>query len=76
VVTPAAGTALAVLLYAGEWFRATHRRDLRASVIAPEHFPDDTVWSRYGSGYGFMPVLLPVLAAWWLSAARVRTTAR
>ena len=29
-------------------------------------FPDDTVWSGFGRGYGFVPLALPVLAAWWL----------
>ena len=29
-------------------------------------FPDASVWSDYGSGYGFVPVLIPVLALWWL----------
>jgi hypothetical protein len=29
-------------------------------------FPDETVWSGYGSGYGFVPLLLPPLALWWL----------
>lgn len=28
--------------------------------------PDDTVWSRYGSGYGFVPLALPLLALCWL----------
>jgi NhaP-type Na+/H+ and K+/H+ antiporter len=29
-------------------------------------FPDDTVWSRYGQGYGFIPLVLPVLGLLWL----------
>jgi hypothetical protein len=29
-------------------------------------FPDATVWSGYGSGYGFVPVVLPVLGLLWL----------
>jgi hypothetical protein len=33
-------------------------------------FPDDTVWSGFGRGYGFVPLLLPVLAGWWLLAGR------
>jgi hypothetical protein len=44
-----------------------------ASVVDPEAFPDASVWSGYGVGYGFVPVLLPVLALWWLrSQARIR----
>jgi hypothetical protein len=31
------------------------------SVIAPTDFPDATVWSHYGAGYGFVPVILPLL---------------
>jgi NhaP-type Na+/H+ and K+/H+ antiporter len=29
-------------------------------------FPDDTVWSGYGRGYGFIPLVLPVLGLLWL----------
>jgi len=29
-------------------------------------FPDDTVWSGYGQGYGFIPLVLPVLGLLWL----------
>jgi hypothetical protein len=29
-------------------------------------FPDDTVWSRFGQGYGFVPLVLPVLGLLWL----------
>lgn len=29
-------------------------------------FPQPTVWSGYGAGYGFVPLLMPVLAWWWL----------
>lgn len=29
-------------------------------------FPDKTVWSHFGSGYGFLPLVLPVLGLWWL----------
>lgn len=31
------------------------------SLAQPADFPDATVWSRYGSGYGFVPLVLPVL---------------
>jgi hypothetical protein len=30
-------------------------------------FPDATVWSGYGSGYGFIPLVLPVFGLLWLS---------
>jgi hypothetical protein len=29
-------------------------------------FPDATVWSGYGSGYGYVPLVLPVLGLLWL----------
>ena len=37
-----------------------------ASLAANASFPDQTVWSNYGSGYGFIPVVLPVVGLWWL----------
>lgn len=37
-----------------------------ASLLAPEDFPRATVWSGYGSGYGFVPLVLPVVGLWWL----------
>ncbi|MEU3188948.1 hypothetical protein ABZ707_32810 [Streptomyces sp. NPDC006923] len=33
-------------------------------------FPDATVWSDYGMGYLFIPVLLPVTGILWLRASR------
>ncbi|SDD70614.1 hypothetical protein [Auraticoccus monumenti] len=36
------------------------------SLVLPALFPEATVWSRFGQGYGFVPVLLPVLGLWWL----------
>jgi hypothetical protein len=35
-------------------------------------FPDATVWSFYGSGYGFVPLVLPVLGLLWLRRTAVR----
>ena len=29
-------------------------------------FPDQTVWSVYGQGYFFVPLVLPVLGLLWL----------
>jgi hypothetical protein len=31
------------------------------SVVDRGAFPDETVWSGYGRGYGFVPLVLPVL---------------
>ena len=36
------------------------------SVIQPSLFPHDTVWSFYGRGYLFIPLVLPVLGMIWL----------
>lgn len=36
------------------------------SLLDPVLFPSDTVWSVYGRGYGFVPLILPVLGLWWL----------
>jgi hypothetical protein len=29
-------------------------------------FPDETVWSDFGQGYGFLPLVLPVAALAWV----------
>ncbi len=37
-------------------------------------FPDATVWSGFGAGYGYVPLVLPFLGLAWLrSASRVRS---
>ena len=36
------------------------------SVIWPEAFPRASVWSYFGMGYLFIPLVLPVLGLWWL----------
>jgi len=40
------------------------------TVVVDGLFPDQTVWSTYGSGYGFIPLVLPVLGLWRLHATR------
>jgi hypothetical protein len=42
------------------------------SVLDPEAFPRATVWSTYGIGYGFVPLVLPVLGLLWLRHTRPR----
>jgi len=37
------------------------------SLVDRDWFPDDTVWSAYGMGYGWVPLLLPVLGLIWLA---------
>lgn len=36
------------------------------SLLVPQEFPDATVWSVFGIGYGFIPLVLPVLGLLWL----------
>ncbi len=40
------------------------------SYLVSDWFPDKTVWSHYGQGYGFLPLVLPFLGLWWLWASR------
>jgi hypothetical protein len=42
------------------------------SLLDPDRFPDQTVWSGYGAGYGFIPLVLPLIGLLWLR----RSTAR
>lgn len=37
-----------------------------ASYLFSDAFPDKTVWSHFGSGYGYVPLVLPVIGLWWL----------
>ncbi|BCB87149.1 hypothetical protein [Phytohabitans suffuscus] len=41
------------------------------SIADKAAFPDDSVWSVYGRGYGFVPLVLPLIGLYWL-----RRTAR
>jgi hypothetical protein len=52
---------LAGVLVVGTW-----------SVLDPASFPDATVWSTYGIGYGFVPLVLPVFGLLWLRRFRRR----
>ncbi|MEV5107268.1 hypothetical protein ACFQ7G_21420 [Streptomyces massasporeus] len=42
------------------------------TLVEPSAFPDATVWSDFGMGYLFIPVLLPLSAIYWLRASRSR----
>src|ERR1700719_344934 len=46
------------------------------SLADPVTFPAATVWSSYGSGYGFVPLVLPVFGLLWLRGwtGRARTS--
>ena len=35
-------------------------------------FPDQTVWSDFGSGYGYIPLVLPMIGLYWLYRNRPR----
>lgn len=44
------------------------------SVTHPELFAHASVWSRYGQGYGYVPLVLPLLGIawlWWSSPQRL-----
>lgn len=41
-----------------------------ASLVFPDAFPRATVWSGFGMGYGFVPLVLPVLGLIYLSRSR------
>lgn len=46
------------------------------SVLDPAAFPDATVWSGFGRGYLYIPLVLPVIGLWWLLSPRGRPPAR
>ena len=53
------GIELAGVLVVGTW-----------GYVEPSVWPDQTVWSGYGSGYGWVPLVLPAYAFWTLIQAR------
>jgi hypothetical protein len=36
------------------------------SLVTPSLFAHPSVWSLYGMGYGFIPLLLPIFGLWWV----------
>lgn len=36
------------------------------TLVTPELFPNDTVWSGFGAGYLYIPLVLPIVGLWWL----------
>jgi len=46
-----------------------------ATIAQPHAFADATVWSHYGAGYAFLPLLLPILTLVWLVRGRYRSGA-
>ena len=61
VATVACGVELAGVLLVGT-----------LSLADPDAFPDETVWSGFGAGYGYVPLVLPVLGLLWLRSSRTR----
>ncbi|MFW0112321.1 hypothetical protein [Rothia sp. CCM 9416] len=45
------------------------------SYLQPQHFALASVWSHFGSGYGYVPLVLPMIGLWWLNKARPGKTA-
>jgi len=46
------------------------------SIFDPVLFPAKTVWSMFGRGYGFVPLVLPILGMLWLRHTRSTTGPR
>jgi hypothetical protein len=40
------------------------------SLVERDWFPDASVWSDYGIGYGFVPAVLPIAGLLWLRGQR------
>ena len=36
------------------------------SLTHPEEFAHPSVWSGFGEGYGYIPLVLPLIGLWWL----------
>jgi hypothetical protein len=45
-----------------------------ASLLDKAAFPDATVWSLYGNGYGYVPVVLPILGLLWIRRSNRKAT--
>ncbi|GAB3093293.1 hypothetical protein [Isoptericola nanjingensis] len=45
-----------------------------ASAVSPDVFGETTVWSGFGQGYGYVPLVLPFVGLWWLWRTRPRGT--
>jgi hypothetical protein len=46
------------------------------SLLLPEDYPDATVWSDFGAGYGYVPLVLPLVGLWWLLRGAARHAAQ
>jgi hypothetical protein len=43
-----------------------------ATIVDSEAFPDKTVWSSFGQGYGYVPLVLPLVGLFWLWRTRAQ----
>ena len=41
----------------------------KAAFVAAGNAGDTTVWSKFGQGYGYVPLILPILGLLWLRRA-------
>jgi hypothetical protein len=39
------------------------------TLADPGLFPDQTVWSAFGAGYAYVPLVLPFVGLWWIRRA-------
>lgn len=81
----------ALVYVVATWALATERRDIALAAVGFElvgvlvvgftslaftqDYPDQTVWSGFGAGYGWVPLALPILGLWWLWHTRPRNGA-
>jgi len=42
------------------------------SLLDSVDFPRATVWSSFGAGYGYVPLILPLVGLWWIWRTRPR----
>lgn len=72
----------AIVYVVATWALATDRRRIALAAVSFElvgvlavgvsslvwtsKFPDASVWSDFGVGYGWVPLVLPVVGLWWI----------
>lgn len=76
----------ALIYLVATWAIATDRRRIALAAVSFEllgvlgvgfgsllwtsKFPEASVWSDFGNGYGYVPLVLPVVGLWWLLRRR------
>lgn len=43
------------------------------TIVDADLFPDASVWSGFGQGYGYVPLLLPIIGLAWLRTTSQKT---